>query len=107
LSPYDPLMYAYTSNAGVAYLADRQYDRAIEYALRSLRENKTYTATYKLLVVASQLAGKTEQARRTVHHLLRLEPGLTVEEFRKRHPSAAPQTELYCNALARAGLPPF
>jgi TolB-like protein/DNA-binding SARP family transcriptional activator len=107
LSPYDPLTYAYTSNAGVAYLADRQYDRAIEYALRSLRENKTYTATYKLLVVASQLAGKTEQARRTVHHLLQLEPGLTVAKFRQRHPSAAPQTELYCDALTRAGLPPF
>jgi tetratricopeptide (TPR) repeat protein len=105
LSPYDPLMYAYTHYAGVAYLADRQYDRAIEYALRSLRENTTYTANYKLLVVASQLAGKTEQARRTVHHLLQLEPGLTVATFRQRHPSAALQTELYCDALANAGLP--
>jgi TolB-like protein/DNA-binding SARP family transcriptional activator len=107
LSPYDPLMYAYSSNAGLAYLADGQYDRAIEYFLRSLRENKTYTSNYRLLVIASQLAGKTEQARRTVHHLLQLEPGLTVAKFRQRHPSAAPQTELYCDALARAGLPPF
>jgi TolB-like protein/DNA-binding SARP family transcriptional activator len=107
LSPYDPLMYAYTSNAGLAYLADGQYDRAIEYLLRSLRENQTYTSTYRLLVIASQLAGKTEEARRTVHRLLQLEPGLTVAKFRQRHPSAAPQTELYCDALARAGLPPF
>ena len=107
LSPYDPLMYAYNSNAGVAHLADGQYDRAIDFALRSLRENKTYTSTYKLLAIASQLAGKSEQARRTVHHLLELEPGLTVAKFRARHPSAAPQTELYCDALARAGLPPF
>jgi TolB-like protein/regulator of sirC expression with transglutaminase-like and TPR domain len=107
LSPYDPLMYAYNSYAGVAHLADEQYDRAVDFALRSLRENQTYTATYKLLVVASQLAGKTEQARRTVHHLLQLEPGATVAKFRQRHPSAAPQTELYCDALARAGLPPF
>jgi TolB-like protein/DNA-binding SARP family transcriptional activator len=107
LSPYDPLMYAYNSNAGVAHLADGQYDRAIDFALRSLRENKTYTSTYKLLAVASQLAGKSEQARRTVHHLLQLEPGLTVAKFRERHPSAAQQTELYCDALAKAGLPPF
>lgn len=106
LSPYDPLMYAYNSNAGVAHLADGQYDRAIDFALRSLRENKTYTGTHKLLAVALQLAGKTEQARRTVHHLLQLEPGLTITKFRERHPSAAPQTELYCDALARAGLPP-
>jgi TolB-like protein/DNA-binding SARP family transcriptional activator len=107
LSPYDPLTYAYTSNAGLAHLADGQYDRAIEYLHRSLRENQTYTSTYRLLVIASQLAGKTEQARRTVHHLLQLEPGLTVAKFRQRHPSAAPQTELYCDALARAGLPLF
>jgi adenylate cyclase len=108
LSPYDPLMYLYTSNAGMAYLADGQYDRAIEYALRSLRENKTFTSAYRTLVIASQLAGKTEQARRMVHHLLQLEPGLTVAKFRDRYPgSAAPQTELYCDALAKAGLLPF
>ena len=105
LSPYDPLMYAYSSYAGMAYIADQQYDRAIEYFLRGLRENKTYTAAYRLLVIASQLAGKSEQARRTVHHLLQLEPDATVAKFRERHPSAAPQTELYCDALARAGLP--
>jgi adenylate cyclase len=100
-------MYAYSSYAGMAYIADGQYDRAIEYFLRSLRENKTYTAAYRLLIIASQLAGKTDQARRTVHSLLQLEPGATVAKFRQRHPSAAPQTELYCDALARAGLPPF
>jgi TolB-like protein/DNA-binding SARP family transcriptional activator len=106
LSPYDPLMYAYSSYAGMAYIADRQYDRAVEYFLRALRENRTYTAAYRLLVIASQLAGKTEQARRTVHHLLQLEPDATVAKFRQRHPSAALQTELYCHALVRAGLPP-
>jgi len=41
LSPYDPLMYAYSGVAGMAYLADGQYERAIECALRSLRENRT------------------------------------------------------------------
>jgi adenylate cyclase len=106
LSPYDPLMYAYTSNAAMAYLAAGQYERAIEYALRSVRENKTYTSAYRQLVMASQLAGKTDQARRTVNYLLQLEPGLTVAKFRQRHPSAKPQTELYCDALVRAGLPP-
>ena len=108
LSPYDPLMYAYASNAGMAYLADGQYDRAIEYALSSLRENQTFTSAYRTLVMASQLAGRAEQARRTVHHLLQLEPGLTVAKFRDRYPgSAAPKAKLYCDALARAGVPLF
>lgn len=106
LSPYDPLMYAYSSIAAMAYLADGQYDRAIECALRSLRENNTYTSALRQLVMASQLAGKTEQARRAVHQLLRLEPDLTVEKFRRRYPGSATRyADLYCDALARAGVP--
>jgi TolB-like protein/regulator of sirC expression with transglutaminase-like and TPR domain len=106
LSPYDPLMYMYSSNAAMAYVADGQYDRAVECALRSLRENKTNTSAHRLLVMASELAGRAEQARRAAHELLKLEPGLTVEKFRKRYPgSATPHADLYCEALARAGVP--
>jgi TolB-like protein/Tfp pilus assembly protein PilF len=105
LSPYDPLMYAYSGIAAVAYLADGQYERAIEYALRSVRENKTYTSSRRLLVVAYQLAGHADKAREAVAALLKLEPDFTVERFRKRHPSLSPRTELYCDALARAGVP--
>jgi TolB-like protein/Tfp pilus assembly protein PilF len=105
LSPYDPLMYAYSGIAGVAYLADGQYERAIEYAQRSLRENTTYTSSHRLLVVAYQLAGRADEARKAAAELLKLEPELTVEQFRKRHPSLGSRTELYCDALARAGIP--
>src|SRR6516162_3700403 len=58
LSPYDPLAYAYSSIAAMAYLADAQYDRAIECALRSLKENRTYTSAYRLLVITLGLAGR-------------------------------------------------
>jgi adenylate cyclase len=105
LSPYDPLMYAYSGMAGVAYLADGQYDRAIECALRSLQENKTYTSSHRLLVMAYQLAGQQAQARRAVDELLKLEPELTVEQFRQRNPSISPHIDLYCEALASAGVP--
>jgi class 3 adenylate cyclase/TolB-like protein len=106
LSPYDPLIYFYSSIGAMAYLADEQYDRAIECALRSLQENKTFTSAYRTLVIASQLAGKAQQVQRAVQQLLRLEPDLTVEKFLNRYPgSAAPQAELYCDALAKAGVP--
>jgi adenylate cyclase len=106
LSPYDPLMYAYSGNAGVAYLVDGQYDRAIECALRSLRENRTYTSAYKQLAIALVLAGREDEARGTARRLLELEPGLTVASFRRRYPgSASSHAELFCNALAKAGVP--
>src|SRR5205814_309633 len=94
LSPYDPLMYAYSGVAGMAYLADGQYERAIECGLRSLRENRTYTHAYRLLVMALVLAGREEEARASARRLLALEPGLTVAGFRRRYPgSACPQAD--------------
>jgi len=108
LSPYDPLMYAYSSIAAMAYLADGQYERAIECALRSVRENRTYTGAYRQLVMALVLAGREEEARASARRLLVLEPGLTVAGFRRRYPgSASPQADLFCDALARAGVLPF
>jgi tetratricopeptide (TPR) repeat protein len=106
LSPYDPLMYAYSGNAAMAYLVDGQYERAIECALRSLRENRTYTSAYRLLVIALVLAGRGDEARASARRLLELEPGLTVSGFRRRYPgSASPHTDVFCDALARAGIP--
>jgi len=106
LSPYDPLMYAYNAYASIAYLVDGQYERAIECALRSLRENRTYTAAYRLLVIALVLAGRGDEAHASARRLLELEPGLTVASFRRRYPgSASPQADLFCDALARAGIP--
>jgi adenylate cyclase len=106
LSPYDPLMYAYSSIAAIAYLTDGQYQRAIECALRSLRENRTYTASYRLLVIALALSGREDEARASVRRLLELEPGLTVAGWRRRYPgSTSSHADLFCDALAAAGVP--
>jgi TolB-like protein/DNA-binding SARP family transcriptional activator len=106
LSPYDPLMYAYSGNAAMAYLVDGQYDRAIECALRSLRENRTYTSAYRQLAMALVLAGREKEAQAPARRLLELEPGLTVTGFRRRYPgSASPHADLFCDALERAGIP--
>jgi TolB-like protein/DNA-binding SARP family transcriptional activator len=106
LSPYDPLMYAYSGNAAMAYLVDGQYDRAIECALRALRENRTYTSAYRQLAMALVLAGREDEARASARRLLELEPGLTVAGFRRRYPgSGTPHADLLCDALARAGIP--
>jgi adenylate cyclase len=88
LSPYAPLMFAYNSVAAMAYLADGQYERAIEYARQSLRENRTYTGAYRQLVMALVLAGREDEAETSARQLLELEPDLTVEGFRRRYPGS-------------------
>jgi hypothetical protein len=56
--------------------------------------------------MALVLAGREDEARASARRLLELEPGLTVEGFRRRYPgSASPHTEIFCDALARAGIP--
>jgi tetratricopeptide (TPR) repeat protein len=99
-------MYAYSGNAAMAYLVDGQYERAIECALRSLQENRTYTSAHRQLVMALVLAGRADEARASARRLIELEPELTVEGFRRRYPgSASPHADVFCDALARAGIP--
>jgi tetratricopeptide (TPR) repeat protein len=106
LTPYDPLMYAYNGIAGMAYLADGQYERAIEFGLRCKQENRSYTHAYRLLAIALVLAGRNEEAKIAARQLLELEPDLTVDRFRNRYPgSESAHVDLYCDALRRAGVP--
>jgi Flp pilus assembly protein TadD len=106
LSPYDPLMYAFTGIAGVAFLAGGQYERAVECGLRCMRENKTYTSAYKLLVIALVLAGRETELQAPLRQLMDLDPEFTVMRFRNQFPgSGFPHGELYCDALSRAGVP--
>jgi adenylate cyclase len=63
-------------------------------------------AAHRLLVIALVLAGRENEARASARRLLELEPGLTVAEFRRRYPgSGTPHADLFCDALARAGIP--
>jgi TolB-like protein/DNA-binding SARP family transcriptional activator len=107
LSPYDPLMCAYAASSGLAHLANGQYFRAVEFALRAIRENPGYTSGYKVLVPALVLAGEEADASNRARQLLSLEPGLTVAKIRSRFPEAGdhPLRELLCEAMASAGIP--
>lgn len=106
LAPYDPLICTYSGIASMGYLADAQYERAVEFALRCKRENPNYTHAYRALIFALVLSGRETEAHVPAHQLLRLEPSFTVERFRRHSPSmAGPLGEAYCDALARAGVP--
>lgn len=106
LSPYDPLASAFSGGASLAYMAAGQYDRAIEFASRSIRENRGYSSAYKLLIASLVMAGRISDTPFAVHQLLTLEANFTIEEHRRRFPgSATPFGELYCYALSRAGVP--
>jgi TolB-like protein len=106
LSPFDPLTFAYSGIASMAYLADGQYERAVEFALRCKRDNRGYTHAYRALIFALVRAGRENEARTPANQLLQLDPTFTVRRFRQQSPvCAGPIGAVYCDALARAGIP--
>jgi adenylate cyclase len=88
LSPLDPHRYYYESLAATAYIANGQYDRALELAQRSLRANRLHTSTLRVITAAQWRLGLHDEARETMQELLRLEPNFTVSGWLKRTPAA-------------------
>jgi TolB-like protein len=107
LSPLDPMNYYFNSLASTANLVGECYERAIELATRSLRENRLHTPTLRTLAAALVHSGRLSEARETVSQLRELEPGLTVRAFEARYPGRdSPQAGRFSAALLAAGLPP-
>lgn len=109
LSPLDPLRYFYLSLSASAAISAGRYEDAIDLAGRSLKLNRMHTSTYRAMAIAQSLAGRRSEARATLDALLALEPGFTLETFRRRFPGrerAPDYTRFLVDALEQAGLPP-
>ena len=106
LSPFDPHMYQFTSIAGTAHAVAGQYDKAIDYCKLSLRENRMFTSSHRILTVSLALAGRVDEAESAANDLLKVEPSMTVSGFRNRYPGNKDKhADLFCEALATAGVP--
>ena len=106
LSPIDPRRSYYDALAATAAMSAGDYERAIQFAQRSLRINSLHTSTLRALAISQSLSGCVEEARATVAGLLRIEPTLTVSRFLARNPAGEFATgKLWGEALRTAGLP--
>jgi hypothetical protein len=100
------MIYYFNSLASTANLVGGRYERAIELAERSAREQREHTPTLRTLAVAQVLSGRLEDAQKTMLRIRELEPGLTVSTFRARYPGRdSPQFQEFAAALHAAGLP--
>jgi tetratricopeptide (TPR) repeat protein len=107
LSPLDPLGYHFAWGLGLAAFEEGQYEQAIEWADRCLREEPTYLAALRLKVAACGPLGKPAEAHEALMRLLELHPGYTVARFtayasRFNTPEVV---ALYADGLRKAGLP--
>jgi tetratricopeptide (TPR) repeat protein len=106
LSPLDPMRYYYESLAATAAAAAGEFERAIELASHSLRENCNHTSTLRTLVISQAMLGRLDEARASAERLLALEPQFTVSRFRDRSPGASYAIgQRFADALSAAGVP--
>jgi adenylate cyclase len=81
LSPLDPLSYQSAWGLGLTALEEGQYEEAIEWLDRSLREQPTFLAALRGKVVACGLLGWSEEGREALMRLLELHPLYTAASF--------------------------
>jgi DNA-binding SARP family transcriptional activator/TolB-like protein len=107
LSPLDPRRWYYETLAASANVAAGDYDEAVRLARSSIRGNRLHASTFRALVIALSLGGRSHEARQAAQELLHLQPDLTASAYRTRHAAgAAPAGSLYAEALREAGIPP-
>jgi adenylate cyclase len=104
LSPLDPLGWTVTAGLAFAYLAAGQYEQAIEWADRCLRERPRNSTLLRAKAVSYAHLGRIPDARGALAELLALQPGLTIAKLRL--PSVVPElAAVQIDGLRKAGMP--
>jgi TolB-like protein/class 3 adenylate cyclase len=107
LSPLDPLGYLFSCGLAFAHTIAGEYEEAMEWADRSLRELPRYRTAINMKVILCAHLGRLDDAHNWLGRLLEIVPGLTIAEFAARlAPILVPEIlALYVEGLRKAGLP--
>lgn len=105
-SPLDPMRHFFLSISATAAFTNRAYDKAVDLALASRRHDRYHASTVRVLAMSLALGGRLDEARDVGTELLRIEPGLTVDAYLRRTPSARFEVGERCaEGLRLAGVP--
>jgi adenylate cyclase len=105
LSPRDLLMWSFFYGVATAHFAAMRYEEAVDWAKRSIRENSRWTPSWSILAASYAHLGRTDEARRAVDELLRLNPESSLTDARMRSgPLDSDYHQRYLDGLRKAGL---
>lgn len=106
LSPVDPMDFFFLAFEAQALVAAGRYAQACARAERSARIHASHLPSLSTLMIAQVLDGRTDDARRTARHYLRLRPQASVSQFLRHHPAAdGASARRDARALQEAGIP--
>jgi TolB-like protein/tetratricopeptide (TPR) repeat protein len=106
LSPFDPEAFVCMSALGCAYLMSGRFEEGLTWTTRALRERPAFAPALRFHAVCQAELGRLEEARETVDHLIKIEPGLRLATLRQRVPIFdARSLDIFLQGLRKAGLP--
>ncbi len=106
LSPNEYFAHGQLTCVSHIRMCERNFDEAIEWALRSLAVSPHYTPTYWMLVAANAHLDRLDEARRYLDELLRINPGFTIATMRLGQHARDPwRVDVLFQGLRLAGLP--
>jgi len=107
LSPLDPLGYLFSGGLAFAYAVAGKFEKTLEWADRSLREQPRFIIPIRLKTAVLAHLGRVDEAREWLGRMLELQPALTIAEY-KAYAEVWFQPSFltwYLNGLRKAGLP--
>jgi len=101
LSPQDPLMHEFIFSIGSAHFIAQRYDKAVEFAKKSIGLKPGQPGSFRLLAAANAHLGKLSEAAAAVKEMLRIAPGLSEQHLKSFLPKSV--VDQYVAGLRLAG----
>jgi TolB-like protein len=106
LSPLDPEMLRMQAGMAMAHLFADRFDVASAWAEKAIRDLPTFLAAVAVLAASHALAGRTEEGRRAMQHLRKLDPELRISNLKDWIPiQRTGDFAKWADGLRKAGLP--
>jgi len=107
LSPFDPMNFFVLAGMSCTYMNLRQYEKALEYGLKSIHEKSSYATAWRSVAVSFAYLGQRKEAQEAVRRLCSIDPGLTVTvvDQARCNLSDPHERQHYLEGLRLAGLP--
>jgi TolB-like protein/class 3 adenylate cyclase len=106
LSPLDPWVTRMRSGTAAVHFFLGRYDEAVSWAAMALQDNADYQPALRIDAASNAMAGRLEQAHKSVARLRQLNPALRVSNLKNvLGPWRADDLARYEEGLRRAGLP--
>ena len=106
LSPLDPETYRMQAGMAAAHLFAGRFDAASSLADKASRDLPSFLLVAGVAAASHALAGRTEEGRRAMDHLRKLDPLLRISNLRDWLPiHRAEDLATFADGLRRAGLP--